>query len=495
MVLPWLGTTKVRSNHLVVTEPPPCRPELLHHHEKIGANFNLARNGVLTYPATSNESMQSAPEGELRFSLWPRGIGLPTPSLKDANYFAWLLFLALLAAPALVVLIYFTSQGKLGDFAYFYGDGMLANQQRSVNLYNWQAQQQVFQQLVHHQQPGANSMPGPSPYPPFVALFFGLFARLPAKVAILLWVSLSLALYVAGVRAVLRLSFANNARLRSFLLCCALAFPPFFIDALANGQLSAIAVFALGMAIAFERHMRPYRSGLFLSILVYKPTLLLVLLPMLLLTRRFKALAGFATGSSALVLVSTIFQGLAIWPAYWKFLQFFRHLTKVNSPPIFFHWQFIDFSAFCAGVWGTHPGVAAAIRAAAMLPLACILAVLFLRAPKADSQAQNLVWAATLCWTLLLNVYVPFYDGSLFSLAFILTAATATVPRKIGELRVIVWAGLAVFTTAFFSKDIAEAHGVQIITLAIAAFGLAQLVILAGLTFPRATAPSVTLES
>ena len=78
-------------------------------------------------PVASNESAVALPDSAPNFSLWPRGIGLSTPSLKDANYFAWLLFLALLAAPALVVLIYFSIQGKLGDFAYFYGDGILAN--------------------------------------------------------------------------------------------------------------------------------------------------------------------------------------------------------------------------------------------------------------------------------------------------------------------------------------------------------------------------------
>lgn len=445
-------------------------------------------------PVASNESAVALPDSAPNFSLWPRGIGLSTPSLKDANYFAWLLFLALLAAPALVVLIYFSIQGKLGDFAYFYGDGILANQNHSANLYNWQAQQQVFQQLVH-QQPGANSMPGPSPYPPFVALFFSLFAHLPAGIALLLWVAVSLTLYVTAVRAVLRSLFPCDTRLRSLLMCGSLAFPMFFINALANGQLSAIAVFAFGMAIASEKRIQPYRSGLSLSILVYKPTLLFVLLPMLLFTRRWKALAGFATGTSALTLVSTIFQGPEIWPAYWKFLQFFRHLTTVNSPPVFFHWQFIDFNSFCNGLWSSHPVVAAAVRTAAVLPLACILAVLFLRIPKANQQAQNLVWAATLCWTLLLNIYVPLYDGSLFVLAFLLTAGAVLITRQIETLRTIVWLGTAVFVAGFFSKDIAKARGFQILTLLIALFGLIQLFLLANLAFPRPGSPSVTLES
>jgi hypothetical protein len=462
--------------------------------EKIGANFNLERHGTVADPVASPHPAQTAQKDTLRFSLWPRSIPLPTPSLKEAHYFSWLLFAALLAAPTLVVLVYFVSHGRLGDFAYFYGDGMLANQQHSANLYNWQAQQQVFHQLVQRS-PGAEGMPGPSPYPPFVALFFSLFAHLPAKAAIFVWIAVSLGLYLAGVRALLQLSFAENAKLRSLLLCFALAFPPFLIDTFANGQLSAIAVFAFGMAVACEKRMQPYRSGLFLSLLVYKPTLLLVLLPMLLLTRRFKALTGFAVGALAFALVSTVFQGPGIWPAYWQFLLFFKQLTAINSPAIFFHWQFIDFSSFCAALWGTNPSLAKAIQSAMVLPIAAILAVFFFRSRKNDAPAQDLVWAATLCWTLFLNLYVPMYDASLFSLAFILTSGPALTLRRTAALRAVVWAGLAVFATAFFTKGIAQTHGLQIVTVAIAAFGLVQLFVLAGLVFPRHTSSSVTLES
>ncbi len=56
-----------------------------------------------------------------------------------------------------------------------------------------------------------------------------------------------------------------------------------------------------------------------LSILAYKPTLLLLLIPMLLLTRRFRAVR-IHIGVVMLILAATACGGMQIWPAYAHFL-------------------------------------------------------------------------------------------------------------------------------------------------------------------------------
>ena len=122
----------------------------------------------------------------------------------------------------------------------------------------------------------------------------------------------------------------------SLVFCFALAFYPFAIGTLANGQLAAVAVFSVGMAIAQETNSRPFSSGLALSILTYKPTLLVLLIPMLLLTRRFRALGGFVTGAAMLALAATAVGGVEVWTAYARFLNLIgRALPDRAARPVF----------------------------------------------------------------------------------------------------------------------------------------------------------------
>ena len=141
----------------------------------------------------------------------------------------------------------------------------------------------------------------------------------------------SLALYIVGIAATANEVFPGDRLKTSLIFCFALAFYPFCFDTLMNGQLAAVAVCAVGLAISQERHSRPFCSGLALSMLAYKPTLLLLILPMLLLTRRFKSLFGFMTGTVVLILVATAWAGAHIWPIYWSFLRGFGQVAGLGG--------------------------------------------------------------------------------------------------------------------------------------------------------------------
>jgi hypothetical protein len=186
-----------------------------------------------------------------------------------------------------------------------------------MNLYDYNLQQKIFNQIY----PAHEAFYGPSPYPPYVALFFRPFARVSFESAYLLWMGISLALYIAGIAAAVKEVFPRERLKISLIFCFALAFYPFVFGTLLNGQLASVAVFSIGLAIFQERHSNPFCSGLALSILAYKPTLLFLLLPMLLLTRRSKTLFGFIFGTVILIVVATAFTGIQIWPTYAHMLR------------------------------------------------------------------------------------------------------------------------------------------------------------------------------
>jgi hypothetical protein len=398
--------------------------------------------------------------------------------MKEMNLACWGLLAGLLITRFLFPYwLQFRSGGEAAlhyppvDFNYFYGIGRIANGYPLPRLYDYSLQLKTFNEIS----PVHDGAYGPSPYPPFVALFFSLFARLPILPAFLLWACVSLSLYISAIAAVARDVYPREKLKVS--LCCffAVAFCPFLLNVLANGQISTLAVFSVGVAIYQERHAKPFSSGLALSILAYKPTLLLLLIPMLFLTRRFRALCGFIAGAALLVLAATAIGGVQIWPAYARFLAFFGRAAGFNGHSVLLLRQYVDLRSFIQAAWGGWSKTELATLISLAGILAVTLAALLWRSAHAGKPAQSLAWAATLTWTLLLNVYIPVYDSILVSIAAVLT---------LGALRSLNWSAAAGWITFFLVlisvgswelDAIAVRHGIQFLTILLVILGIGQL--------------------
>jgi len=118
---------------------------------------------------------------------WPNQFLGPPPGMKEINAACWFQFIALL----LVFFVLFGAQIKNQsglfrdwrcDFITIYGIGHIANEYSTTHLYNYDLQKKVFNEI----HPAPEGTYGPSPYPPFVALFFSLFARFPFNQAYVL---------------------------------------------------------------------------------------------------------------------------------------------------------------------------------------------------------------------------------------------------------------------------------------------------------------------
>ena len=411
---------------------------------------------------------------------WPTKFLGPAPGLWELNLACWGLFLGFELLPFLAPVILHAWTGTAFarllpvDFTYFYGIGRIVNEYSFARLYDYPLQLRIFNEIY----PLRDTVYGPSPYPPFVALFFSLFARMPFGAAYVVWVATTLVLYLTGIAATINVAFPRERLKASLIFCFAVGFYPFFICTLKLGQLSAIAVCSVGLAISQERQSRPFLSGLALSVLAYKPTLLLLLIPMLLITRRFRAFLGFVTGVSVLALTATAFAGIGIWTTYAHFLAFFRQASVVNGHSLLQLWEYVDLTSLSYAIPGGRSAIASAVLVCISGAILIALAVVLWKSAVCGKPAQSMAWAVTLTWTLLLNLYVPVWDSILVAIALILT---------LGALRDLGWSipaswitllAMLIFAATWNLAAKENRHGSQFMTVLLFVLGSVQLCLL-----------------
>ena len=427
----------------------------------------------------SKQTINSSPHRR-SFLQWPHKILGPSPGLLEINLICWGLLVGFAVIPFLVPFwLQFKAGGGLNyllpcDFVYFYGIGHVAREYPLSRLYDYALVLKTTDSVY----PLKDLVWGPNPYPPYVGLFFSLFAGFSFLPAYILWMGTSLALYLAGIAATVKGVFPREPLKTSLIFCFALGFYPFFICALKNGQLSTLAVFAVGLAISQERDARPFIGGLALAMLAYKPTLLLLVVPMLLLTRRLRLFAGFITGTAILFLATTLFGGVGIWPTYVRSISFFRRFIESRGQSVLQLWEYVDLNSFSYAIPGGRSTVVLIILACIACAAAAGLAFLLWRSAGSSRPAQDLAWAATLTWTLLLNLYVPVWDSILVVIAVILTLR---VLKESGLSALIDWAmilALSMFAATWNLVARSNRHGSQLMMILLFILGLMQLFLL-----------------
>jgi hypothetical protein len=394
----------------------------------------------------------------------------PALSLKELNFICWGLFLAALTLP-LGFVMSTQKQTPDADFVYFYAMGRLLNEYPAERVYDYALQQKVCTE-IHPLQTGKY---GPIPYPPFVGTFFRPFARIPYRAAYAVWLCISLLLYLAGLAIISRRYFRDDPLRRSLIFCFALSFYPFTIDTFINGQLSAIGFFALALAIREDDRDRLLRSGLALSVCLYKPTLLVLLLPMLLVTKRFKTLLGFGAGAAALALFTTAAEGTRIWAGYATLLlNFGQAATGVHMQSFLRLRKYVDLTSLSSMAPGGRSWLGLAIVYGFSSWAALFLFWLWWKSARTGRPARGLVWATTITWTLLLNAYVPRHDSILCVLALVITAGVLkdSPARTLYGWFTVLW--LLILASSWITDEFAAAHGIQIITPMFAALGTLQ---------------------
>jgi hypothetical protein len=392
--------------------------------------------------------------------------------------------LLILAAYSVIAAISFATQisnrtifgPQLGtDFAAFYIAGEIYSSVSPDRIYDRDLQRKFYHQhfpsaLRGEELPYVNS--------PFFVLPFLLLARLGYSWAYLVWTLFSLSLFVSGFTLLWRTldGLPQDAYLNALLI--GLSFMPFLVECLAGGQSSAFGFFSLALAINCERRNHRVMSGAVLSLCLYKPTLLLLIAPMLIVTRRFAALSGLAIGVALLALLSWLLVGTAGSASYIRMLLFFADSSVDTAGSVFKSWKYVDLNSFSRLLSDDKVYLRWSLISGALLVFLPVLSRCWWKADREDKSQQSLVWAFTITWTMVLNIYVGIYDTTLVVIGALLMADI--VCRKTSgreyELPIrhkIVL--LMLYLIPWITQPVAMLTGIQLFTLALGLFGSYQL--------------------
>jgi hypothetical protein len=236
------------------------------------------------------------------------------------------------------------------------------------------------------------------------------------------------------------------------------------------------------VALVWERRGKYFLSGLALALLIYKPTMLILLGPMLLVTRRWRTLGGMLAGMVALLVGSWLTLGRGVVLAWFEtMVNYSQHSTGAASGLRI--WKYVDVSSFARALWGGN----AVLRWATVgLAFAVCLPFLF-RAWWAKREENSLSWTLAIAWTPVLNLYFGVYDVTLVVAGVLLL--TAWHYRRGGLSSGYKFLLLLLYITPWFSQPLTKAVGLQIFTLVLAALGIYVLRQMQAL--PNETAPEL----
>ncbi len=153
---------------------------------------------------------------------------------------------------------------------------------------------------------------GPTPYPPIFLAIFAPFTLPPPPIGFLLWTVANLLLAFPVVRNLASYFPVNQRRMMTALL---LVFYPFGM-ALFVGQMVVILLFAFWRGYLALEQGDDLRAGAWFGLLLMKPQYAAVLMLVLLVKRRWSAIAGAAASGFGLLVTSLAVGGLGGVIAY-----------------------------------------------------------------------------------------------------------------------------------------------------------------------------------
>jgi hypothetical protein len=361
------------------------------------------------------------------------------------------------------------------DFGLFYIAGTIFNTQPPDRIYDRNLQRQLYRKHFPEEPPGTEL---PYVNAPFFILPFPLLAQLPYPWAYFFWLLLSLGLYVSGFILIWKSLDAIPQHFYLPALLLALSFMPFLVECLAGGQTSAFGFFCFALAISCERRGYQILSGVILALCLYKPTLLVLTLPMLLITRRFSTVAGFAIGSLFLGLVSMLVVGWQGCLEYIKMLLFYTNASTSAASGLT-TWKYVDINSFFRLLSHKHVYLRWVLTGLAFLLTLPVIIKCWWKANRSNETDQSLVWACTLTWTLVLNLYLGIYDASLVVIGVLLTTNAfyrSASNRQFELTSTYKFILLLLYLTAWVTQPIARSTGFQPFTLVLVCLGCYQLI-------------------
>ena len=325
---------------------------------------------------------------------------LPTRRWLDVT---WLLLMLTLLAAYLV-----NNQGgrlcaQMGtDFRGYYSSAQIARQHGFARVYDT-ALQDEYQRLLLYRCPGGRMEAGlrvSMPYLPVFVLLFLPLTALDITHSYLIFTLLNaggLALYLVRFTRAMQVPL-SGLRLLQWIIC---------LPVLANlylGQMNLLLVIGLGeFTLALVRGMEK-RSGLWLGAMLIKPHTLILLLPGLLISYRWKILLGFGASAAAILGSSLLLGGVPGVLESSRLAALFAG-PLIQTGPTMMNWRGLALNLALI----LPDGIAWGVAVAGMILTTGVVLVLWLSRPGGSPTRWVLLILATFAGTCAVAWHAHFY--------------------------------------------------------------------------------------
>jgi hypothetical protein len=218
---------------------------------------------------------------------------------------------------------------KGADFLQLYTVGSLARTHKTALLYN-------FPEL-HRAQVALVPESGPElylpVYPPQAALIFAPLTVFPYRVALLIWIAVTVAFFAVIVYSVCR-SVGWISSDPVFVISAAAAFPPFWSLVL-HGQSTIVILIGFWAGWLALEGRRPFLAGVAFGLLLLKPQFALVLAPTAVICGEWALISGAVASIAFQVSCVGLLLGWQVLKAYGAFLPIMLRNSELLEPKPF----------------------------------------------------------------------------------------------------------------------------------------------------------------
>jgi Glycosyltransferase family 87 len=301
------------------------------------------------------------------------------------------------------------------DFVNFYAAASIVRQGKGAVLYRRETQDPVLQSILGH---NSNQY---FLHPPFEAAALVPLSYLKIEQAFVVWSLINAGLL--GILPLVLIPCVPAVATRPYLGLLGFAFLP-ALTALTLGQDSILLLFIMSSAYLLICKNLEVVAGLVLALATIKFQYLLILLPMLLLWRKLRVMAGFALGGAFLVFVSWVIVGSGGLIEYIRFVRSFDLHSGYGglNQALMVNWR-----GFLAGIERAGPSPAYFWGGEIILVLPGLLC---LRVPQ-TARIRALIFALFISVAVAASPYAHFPDMTMLLLpAFLAGSNVQTAPGK-----------------------------------------------------------------
>ena len=248
----------------------------------------------------------------------------------------------------LIIFISFILGGARGsDYEAYWITGKIADTKGYSEIYNLSETKIVYRQIIDKSADQAKNydllnFTSPAPYFSLFFVPFQFLSRISVASGFIIWTFMNLVILIGYLIFFLRRIDSGNCTHVSnlkLLIPFLISYPVFFN--IMCGQVEVFILICAGEFVRQAGNKKPILSGLWLGGLLLKPQLLILIIPIFIIMRYWKALIGFFASSGIILLISLWLSGLAGMRALINLWTNYSDGVAPISPEIMINWRMV----------------------------------------------------------------------------------------------------------------------------------------------------------